>query len=71
VTDTLWSSFIPRKLTRALPELTGVISDEIAAACDDEWGCDTENWREVSVPDTCTQIMARSSNRVFVGKPLC
>ena len=62
---------IRRYLTRKLPELTRTTMDEIEAALRDEWGTDTEEFREVSILETAEHILARADNRVFVGLPLC
>lgn len=62
---------IRRYLTRRLPELTASTADEVEAALRDEWGTDTEAFREVRVLETAEHILARADNRVFVGLPLC
>lgn len=40
-------------------------------AFDDRWGTDTENWKEFNVFDSMGYIIARASNRTFLGKPAC
>jgi hypothetical protein len=43
----------------------------MAAAVDELWGTDTREWSFVKIFDSMTKIIARTSNRVFVGLPLC
>jgi len=45
--------------------------EEIAATFDELWGTDTNGWKDVCVFDTIMQVVARASNRAFVGLPLC
>lgn len=58
-------------LTRNLAGLVPDILDEVAAAFDDLWGNNAEQWQEVCVFDSIIRIVARGSNRVFVGAPFC
>lgn len=62
---------IRSELTRQLGALTTDIMDELAAAFDDIWGTDTTEWKEVCPFETLMLIIARTSNRVFVGPSLC
>ncbi|KIY02722.1 uncharacterized protein Z520_01187 [Fonsecaea multimorphosa CBS 102226] len=62
---------IRSELTRQLGALTMDIMDELGAAFDEIWGTDTTEWKEVCPFETLKLIIARTSNRVFVGLPLC
>jgi hypothetical protein len=62
---------IRRELTRYLGSLIPQIEDELKVSVTECWGSDTENWNEVGVFSTMIKIVARTSNRVFVGLPLC
>jgi hypothetical protein len=62
---------IRRELTRYLGSLIPQIEDELRVSVTECWGSDTENWNEVGVFSTMIKIVARTSNRVFVGLPLC
>lgn len=62
---------ISRDLTRRLGDLTQDIIEELALSIDDEWGTDTDNWKEVNPFATLIKIVARTGSRVFVGAPLC
>ena len=58
-------------LTRQLGALTMDIADELAASFNDIWGTDTTQWKEICPFETLMTIVARTSNRVFIGLPLC
>jgi hypothetical protein len=58
-------------LTRQLGSLTVDIMDELAAGFDETWGFDTREWKEIGVFENMMRIIARTSNRVVVGLPLC
>lgn len=62
---------ITRDLTRQLGNLTTDIMEELTASFDEIWGTDRAEWREVCPYSTLQQIVARTSNRVFVGLPAC
>ncbi|MBA7489600.1 hypothetical protein ES702_00134 [subsurface metagenome] len=62
---------ITRDLTRRLGDLTEDIIDELSLAIDDEWGQDTVDWKEVNPFTSLMKVIARTSNRVFLGAPLC
>ena len=60
-----------RDLTRGLTVLTPGIFDEISTAIDEEWSVNTQEWTEINPYETLINIVARASNRVFLGLPLC
>ncbi|KAL2417885.1 Cytochrome P450 monooxygenase [Exophiala dermatitidis] len=62
---------IKSELTRQVFNVTPEVCDELAAAVDEIWGTDTDNWTEIPLFDSLTKIIARTSNRVFVGLPFC
>lgn len=62
---------VKRDLTRQLGTLTVDIMEELAAGFDETWGFDTDNWKEIGVFENMMKIIARTSNRIFVGLPLC
>lgn len=70
-TSRLHLTAITRDLTRQLTYLTDDVYDEVSASIQDEWGTETEDWKEVNPFTTVLQVVARTSSRVFVGKPLC
>jgi cytochrome P450 len=56
---------------RRIGDLIMDLWDEISSAIDETWGMDTEEWKEICVFENTMHIIARASNRVFVGLPLC
>ena len=71
VDNTTHHETIKGDLTRQLASLTVPIIDEITESFNESWGTDTVNWKEVCVFETLMRIIARTSNRVFVGAPMC
>lgn len=47
------------------------IMDELTTGFDETWGFDTKTWKTIGVFDNMMAIIARTSNRIFVGLPLC
>ncbi|KAI9806379.1 MAG: hypothetical protein M1825_006494 [Sarcosagium campestre] len=71
VVNPLHAHVVRRDLTRQLGSMIVDIMDELSASFDLTWGTDTEGWKEICLWDNMIDIIARTSNRVFVGKPLC
>jgi cytochrome P450 len=64
---------IKGQLTRSLPALYHEIQDEVQVALTDYLkpdGEDTE-WKAVNGQEFVTKVVARATNRLFVGLPLC
>lgn len=62
---------IRRNLTAHLDSIAGDIQEEVKLSLEKFWGSDTEAWREVNLDYTIRRVVARASNRVFVGSELC
>jgi hypothetical protein len=64
---------IKRELTRTVGTLNNETVDEITATMDTLFGGPDagSEWREVGVWDAMIRTVARSANRVFVGRELC
>jgi hypothetical protein len=73
---------IKSELTRQVFTVTPEVVDELKEAVDQIWGVEndpddeedeamTGGWKTVVLFDSITKIVARMSNRVFVGLPLC
>jgi hypothetical protein len=62
---------IKRELTHKLSGFADGIVEELRLSLDENWGTDTENWREVHAYKTMLDVISRLSTRVFVGEPLC
>jgi hypothetical protein len=71
VAHPLHHEVIKSELTRQLGALTADIIDELSTAFNELWGTDTVEWKEVCVFETSMRIIARTSNRIFVGLPWC
>ncbi|CAK4033384.1 P450 monooxygenase [Lecanosticta acicola] len=62
---------IHRNLARKLQVIIPEIWDEVQACFNDLWGNDTEEWKDIVVFESITAMVARLSNRLLVGLPLC
>jgi hypothetical protein len=66
---------VKSELTRQVFNVTGDVGDEMVRAVEDVFGGEEvssdQEWREVKLFDGITKVIARTSNRVFVGLPLC
>jgi hypothetical protein len=71
IRDTVHERVIRRELTSQLGALTGDMVEEIEFGLEQNWGMDTQEWKEVPVYDTIADVIRRISNRVLVGLPLC
>lgn len=57
-------------MVRKLDAFTEPVMDELRQCFEDYWGTSTE-WHEVNIWDSMLKVFARTSNRMFVGLPLC
>lgn len=62
---------IKTDLLRQLGSLTMDIMDEVSTGFDEIWGLDTEGWSSISVYENMMALISRTTNRIFVGLPLC
>ncbi|KAI1412065.1 cytochrome P450 [Hypoxylon sp. FL1857] len=62
---------IKHQLTKKVDTFVFDIVEEVNLCLEENWGLDTEEWREVEVYDTMLILIARLSTRVLVGLPLC
>ncbi|TID17437.1 hypothetical protein E2P81_ATG08009 [Venturia nashicola] len=69
--DPFHEHVVRKSLSRRIGPLIPDLYDEISCALDDTWGTDTENWKEICIFENMMKVIARASNRVFVGLPLC
>ncbi|KAJ7445896.1 cytochrome P450 [Mycena latifolia] len=58
---------LTRNLARCFPE----VHDELVHALDDVLALDGEEWKPIQVLPSMMQVVARTTNRLFVGLPLC
>lgn len=59
-----------KELTQYLGRMTADINDEIVDALDVVWGNSPE-WKMIPLKDSTRTIIARITNRLFVGKEIC
>ncbi|KAK0114210.1 hypothetical protein ONS95_013710 [Cadophora gregata] len=71
ITDAVHDDVIRKELTKLLGDYTEDVQDEIDFAFRKVWGVNTEDWIEVPAYYTMLDVIARISNRVLVGLPLC
>lgn len=64
-------TIIRTDLLRQLGNLTTDIMDELMVGFDETWGLETGKWKSIGVFENMMAIIARTSNRIFVGLPLC
>ncbi|KAH9897770.1 cytochrome P450 [Cubamyces lactineus] len=62
---------IKEKLTRSVPAILPDVIDELTLAVPQHIPAKSDEWLEIQVMPTMQQIVARASNRVFVGLPVC
>lgn len=62
---------IHRSLARRISPLIMDIWDEVTHSLDETWGVSTTEWRDIPVVGNMMTVIARVSNRMFVGLPLC
>ena len=57
-------------MVRKLDSFTEPVMDELKQCFEDYWGSSTE-WHEVNIWNSMMKFFARTSNRMFVGLPMC
>ena len=62
---------VRKDLTRNLGKLQLDIFHDLRESVDDLLGLDNESWRETCIFETLQKIIFKSTNRAFVGLPLC
>ena len=62
---------VRKDVTRSLGKLQLAIVGDLKSTVDRLLGVDQENWRQIALYDVMQETLFKSSNRVFVGMPLC
>lgn len=70
VREPIHPEVIRRELTHKLGIFSDDIVEELRLCLEENWGVDTENWREVNLYDTMLDTISRLSMRVLAGKEL-
>lgn len=60
-----------KEVTRNLSSLQPAIFRDMKVSADKLLGTDAENWRSVPLYAAVQEVLFESSNRMFVGEPLC
>ena len=71
VLQPLHEAIVRRDLKQHLNDLLPEVQNEIACAMDEALGIKTNFSIKVNLDATVRRIIARASNRAFVGLPLC
>ena len=69
--DLFMMDAVRKDLTRNLGILQPSIYQDVSESIDELMGIDTDNWREICLWETMQKTVFKSTNRVFVGLPLC
>ena len=69
--DLFMMDAVRKDLTRNLGRLQSSIYQDMSESIDELMGIDTDNWREICLWETMQKTVFKSTNRVFVGLPLC
>ncbi|OIW26609.1 cytochrome P450 [Coniochaeta ligniaria NRRL 30616] len=70
VREPIHPEVIRRELTHKLGTFAEDIAEELELCLEENWGVDTEDWKEVNLYDTMLDVISRLSMRVLVGKEL-
>ena len=70
VKNPIHEQVIRGNMVRKLEAFTSPVMDELRHCFEDYWGTAT-GWHEVNIWESMLKLFARTSNRMFVGLPLC
>ncbi|EFE45128.1 hypothetical protein TRV_00066 [Trichophyton verrucosum HKI 0517] len=65
------TKLITTTLTNQVGNLLPGLSNETIQAYEEQWGIDTESFRDVGIWDSMGSIVCRATNYAFVGLPYC
>ncbi|KAI9663237.1 MAG: hypothetical protein M1821_008285 [Bathelium mastoideum] len=71
LTSMFHEHILHRNLARHLTGLAPGTWAELSRTFDEKWGSDTVQWKTICVVPNMMHTVARASNRIFVGVPLC
>ncbi|EEY17837.1 cytochrome P450 [Verticillium alfalfae VaMs.102] len=67
-----WNALIvKRDMNAVLEKVAAVLNDELRVAFDEQFGTDTETWREVDLNKVMPLIISQAAGRYTMGLPLC
>lgn len=64
-------ALIRSQLTRGLSAIHAELMDEMVSAFDETLALKDNEWKSITIVDTINDIVVRTTNRAFVGLPLC
>ena len=64
-------SVIRRDLTREVGRLLPEVLDELSASFEEGFRLERREWKEVKIVEVIQKTVKRTTNRIFVGMPLC
>ncbi|KAF4997932.1 hypothetical protein FDECE_11945 [Fusarium decemcellulare] len=67
-----WQGLIVKTdMNRVLENIVNTMNKELHVVFDEQFGTDTENWKEIDLNPTVQIIVAQAASRFTVGLPLC
>ena len=69
--DLFMVDVVRKDLTRNLGRLQGDVFNDLRESIDELMGLDNDSWHEICLFETMQKIIFKSTNRIFVGSPLC
>lgn len=71
ISDAWQALIIKQDMNRVLESICAAMNDELAHIFDDQFGTDTDNWKEIDLLPTMSTVIAAAASRFSVGLPLC
>lgn len=71
VVDAYQALIVKTDLNRVLENICAAMNNELSVVFDEQFGTDTENWREIDLLPAVKIIVAQAASRFTVGLPLC
>ncbi|KAJ4312060.1 hypothetical protein N0V84_010133 [Fusarium piperis] len=67
-----WQGMLVKSdLNRVLENIVNAMNNELKNVFDEQFGKDTENWKEIDLRSTVQIVVAQAASRFTVGLPLC
>ncbi|KAF4982584.1 hypothetical protein FZEAL_1816 [Fusarium zealandicum] len=69
--DAWQGTLVKTEMNRVLENVVNAMNQELRVVFDEQFGKDTENWKEIDLSATLQIIIAQAASRFTVGLPLC
>ncbi|PNH37223.1 hypothetical protein VD0004_g9565 [Verticillium dahliae] len=67
-----WNALVAKRdMNAVLEKVAAVLNDELRVAFDEQFGTDTEIWREVDLNKAMPLVISQAAGRYTMGLPLC